>query len=127
MEHYAKLAIGLKEQGIACVAIGTKSEAYLVADLRRLAPDVIDLCGQTSLHQLAGVARRAMAVVGNDTGPTHLAAAVGAPTLALFSGQTNPVWSAPRGPKTTVLQRDPLPDLTPDEVLLALMKLAVSY
>ena len=37
---------------------------------------------------LAGVLRRASFVVGNDTGPTHLAAALGVPGLALFGSHT---------------------------------------
>ena len=38
----------------------------------------------------------ASAVVGNDTGPTHLAAALGVPTVALFSADSDPALTRPR-------------------------------
>ena len=46
---------------------------------------------------------KAALAVGNDTGPLHLAAAAGAPTVVLFSSASDPALSAPRG-KVAVLQ-----------------------
>ena len=55
-----------------------------------------------SLEQLQGILRGARIYIGNDSGPTHLAAALGLTTIALF-GPTNPaVWS-PRGPAVRVV------------------------
>jgi len=99
--HYAALADRFKEKGMAVIAIGTKADAPSVEAVRALAPHVIDLTGQTSLGQVAALARRAEIVVGNDTGPTHIAAAVGAKTVALMSEKVDPLWSSPRGPKAT--------------------------
>lgn len=66
-------------------------------------------------HWLAG----ARLFIGNDAGITHLAAAVGVPTLALF-GETDPrVW-APRGSYVRVLRSNPLADLSVDAVLAAI-------
>jgi len=45
----------------------------------------VDLGGRTTLAQLAGVLRGAQAVVVGNTGPAHLAAALGAPVVSLFS------------------------------------------
>jgi heptosyltransferase-1 len=45
----------------------------------------LDLCGQTTLPQLAAIMERADAVVANDTGPLHLAAALGRPTVAPYT------------------------------------------
>jgi ADP-heptose:LPS heptosyltransferase len=54
--------------------------------------------------------------IGNDTGITHLAAACGAPTLALF-GPTSPrVWG-PRGPRVEILHQAELERLSPEQVL----------
>lgn len=125
-EHYAALADRLKERGIASVAIGTKTEADTIAAIRQRAPHVVDLCGRTDLYQIAALARAAACTIGNDTGPMHLAAAVGSPTLALLSGHTDPVWSAPYGPKTGWAKHDPISRLSVDEVLLALSKLGVT-
>lgn len=119
-ERYAELANRLKERGIDCVAIGTNTEADTIAAVCKAAPHVMNLCGQTNLHQIAALARRATCTIGNDTGPMHLAAAVGSPTLAVLSSHTNPVWSAPYGPKTAWVKSNTIADVTVDEVLLAL-------
>ncbi len=124
-EKYAELSRKLKQKGIACIAIGTKAEADTIAELCRAAPDVINFCGQTNLYQIAALARRAVCVIGNDTGPIHITAAVGAPTVGIF-GYTNPIWNAPRGEKATWVKRDPIHEVTVDEVLLALNQLSVS-
>ena len=54
------------------------------------------------LPELADRLRACRAFVGNDAGPSHLAAAVGAPTLALF-GPTSPTQWRPRGPRVEVI------------------------
>ena len=53
--------------------------------------------------------------VGNDTGPLHLIAAAGAPTLALFSNASDPDLCAPRG-RVTVLRAESLDLLSVDDV-----------
>ena len=55
--------------------------------------------------QLAAVLESATLYLGNDSGPTHLSAAVGAPTIALF-GPTNPATWSPRGENVTILEGD---------------------
>lgn len=67
------------------------------------------------LEALAAELARARLFIGNDSGVSHLAAAVGCPTLALF-GPTDPAVWAPRGPRVHVLRggrldADPRPDL----------------
>ena len=119
-EKYAELAKALQAKGLTCVVVGTKDEAAGIVVIKEYAANVVDLCGQTTLFELAGVMRRAAVVVGNDTGPVHLAAALGAPTLALFSGQTNPVWSKPPGKKVAWRQSPALADLSVGEVGFAL-------
>jgi heptosyltransferase-2 len=57
---------------------------------------VLVAAGETDLVALAGLLARAALLVTNDTGPMHLAAAVGTPVLALF-GSTDPAVCAPRG------------------------------
>ncbi|MCA9917229.1 MAG: glycosyltransferase family 9 protein, partial [Anaerolineales bacterium] len=54
--------------------------------------------GRVTLGELGALAEIANLYVGNDTGPTHIAAAVGCPTLAIF-GPSNPKLSAPYSPK----------------------------
>lgn len=118
--HYAALAVKLAAQGVAAVAIGTGVDQAAIAEIRALAPGVINLAGKTDLGQVAALARRAEAVIGNDTGPVHLTGIVGAPTLVLMSRVTDPVRMLPRGPAVSWLKRDDLADLTVAEVLAAL-------
>jgi heptosyltransferase-2 len=66
----------------------------------------LDLTGQTDLPTLAGVLARATAVLSNDSGAAHVAAALGRPTIIVF-GSTEPRWTAPRGDHVTVI-RDPV-------------------
>ncbi|MCX6877014.1 MAG: glycosyltransferase family 9 protein [Verrucomicrobia bacterium] len=118
--HFAGLVEQLAGQGLAAVAIGTAVDIDAIAEIQALAPAVINLAGQTDLGQVAALARRAEAVVGNDTGPVHITGMVGAPTLVLMSRVTDPVRMLPRGPAVGWLKMDTLADLTADEVFKAI-------
>ncbi|MBC7795146.1 MAG: glycosyltransferase family 9 protein, partial [Clostridia bacterium] len=71
------------------VLTGSASEKVLSASVRAIARNAIDLCGALSLAELGGVIAGARAVVANDSGPMHMARALGVPTLAFF-GSTDP-------------------------------------
>ncbi|MGE4350944.1 MAG: glycosyltransferase family 9 protein [Bdellovibrionales bacterium] len=119
---FAALAKRLAQKGISSVAIGTKGDKESIDDIRTFAPEVIDLSGQTSLGQVAAIARQAVCVVGNDTGPTHLAAAVGAKTVALLSDHVDPLWSSPKGPRASWIGGRPMTTITVDEVEAAALR-----
>jgi heptosyltransferase-2 len=57
-------------------------------------PDAMDLCGKTTIRELAALLSRCSLVVANDSGPLHFAAAIGIPTIGIF-GPTDPQRSAP--------------------------------
>lgn len=97
-ERFGELARLLAARGIRPVVAGTASEAPLAATIRAACPGALDLAGRTSLPDLAGLAARASLAVGNDTGPMHLAAAMGCPSLVLFSAESDPALTAPCGP-----------------------------
>jgi ADP-heptose:LPS heptosyltransferase len=84
-----------------------------------------------SLRQLVALLERAAVFVGHDSGLSHLAAAVGGPTVALF-GPTDPAIWAPVGPAVTVLTgagaRDPAPwrGLDPERVERAVLEHAAA-
>jgi ADP-heptose:LPS heptosyltransferase len=69
---------------------------------------------QVDLIETAALARLSRGFVGNDSGVSHLATAAGAPGLAIF-GPTDPARWRPLG-RTTVVRREPLSALSPDEV-----------
>jgi ADP-heptose:LPS heptosyltransferase len=86
-------------------------------------PDALDLTGRTTLTDLAALAAHAEFAVGNDTGPMHVAASVGCRCLVLFSADSDPALTAPRGPGGTwaaVLRVPDLADLTVERVAAAL-------
>ena len=64
---------------------------------------VTNVVGQTTLPQLVALLERASLVVANDSGPMHIAAALGRPLVTLF-GPTNPVRTGPYGREDTVLR-----------------------
>ena len=76
-------------------------EAGKIAD-RTSARRPVSLAGRTSLPQLAAVLARCAAVVSNDSGAMHVAAAAGVPVVALF-GPTSERETAPRGARAAVL------------------------
>jgi ADP-heptose:LPS heptosyltransferase len=105
--RYQELTASLAAQCMTPVVIGTASEHSLAAAI----PGAIDLTGRTDLAQLATLARAATVAIGNDTGPMHLIAAAGCPSVVLFSRDSDPALCAPRGPAVTILRRPDLADL----------------
>jgi heptosyltransferase II len=67
-----------------------------------------DLVGRTNLAALTALLRAAELFVGNDSGPMHLAAALGTPTVGIF-GSSSPIWTGPRGARTTVVAVEDFP------------------
>lgn len=112
--HFAELAAAL---GRPIVIGGGPAEAPLAREIQARVPGALDLTGRTDLRQLAAVARRAVMTIGNDSGPTHMAAAAGCPTLALFGDDSDPALCAPRGRAVRVLRHQPLADLPVAAVL----------
>jgi ADP-heptose:LPS heptosyltransferase len=100
-ECFGALAAGLD---MPAVILGAPAERPLAAAIRAVAPQAIDLTGRTSFAAIGAVARQAAYAIGNDTGPTHLIAASGCPTLALFGPESDPALCAPRGRAVAVLR-----------------------
>lgn len=99
-DRFAAIARHLRERhGLSTllVAGGAEGERRLCASLAD-GRSVHSLAGRTDLPQLAALLARARLFVGNDSGPMHLAAAVGTPTVGIFTS-TSPAWTAPRGPR----------------------------
>ena len=123
-ERYGLLARRLAGRGLAAVAVGTGVDRDALDGLRAAAPDAVDLGGRTTLFELASVAGGAAVAVGNDTGATFLASAVGTPTLMLMSSHTDPRVSAPWGPGARWLKRDAIAGISVKEAEEALPPVA---
>lgn len=96
--RFGELARMLAERGQTPVVLGGPDEAVLASEIRARCPGAVDLTGRTAIADIASLARDAVLAVGNDTGPMHLAAAVGCPCVVLFSADSDPARTAPRGP-----------------------------
>lgn len=121
--HYARLAQNLLARGIDVLAIGTSAEAEVLASLAKDAPGVRVLLDQTDFIDIIALGRRAVGALGNDTGPMHLIAASGCPSVVLFSGDSDPALCAPRGASVQVMAAPVLADLQPDPVTSAFLGL----
>ena len=115
-KRYGALCQKLLQDGITPVLLGTPAEEDVITRIKKICPHAIDLGGQTTLFEIAALARGATCAIGNDTGPMHIIAAAGCPSLTLFSLDSDPKKSAPRGHKTVVLQSDDLNDLTVTDI-----------
>ena len=126
--RYAEVAQGLAACGTTPVIIGGKAEADLARAIRDACPAAVDLAGRTSFGDIAALAVGAALVLGNDTGPVHVACSAGAPTISLFSAASIREQAAPRGPNgawATVLQEADLHDLPVARVMQAIAALAM--
>jgi len=90
-ERFAALADKLSaEHGLGVVATGSAAESSMIEQIQQYAScPIVNLAGGTSLPELVEVLRGARLVITNDTGPGHIAAALGRPLVMMFS------WSNP--------------------------------
>jgi heptosyltransferase-2 len=98
-------------EGFGVVVLGgSVYDLDWAAKLKARVPEVVDLTGKLPWSQSAAWLCRAAAVLANDSGLAHLAAACGSRVVTVF-GPTVPRHTAPRGPRATVLRVENLPCL----------------
>lgn len=107
MDHFKALTTRLqKELGLGVVFTGTESDrSYVEQIISGIDPKPVSLCGQSTLLELAAIFKEAALAITTDTGPMHLAAAVGTPVVALF-GPTEQARTGPYGQGHTVLHAE---------------------
>ncbi|MDQ6733245.1 MAG: glycosyltransferase family 9 protein, partial [Nitrospirota bacterium] len=103
-EHFAAVADALQEKRLTAVALigGLDDRAVTQAVLSRMQTTPIDLTGQTSPELLPALLASASLLLTNDSGPMHIAAAMGTPVVAFF-GPTSPTRTGPYGSGHRVL------------------------
>jgi ADP-heptose:LPS heptosyltransferase len=81
IDNYHKLISLIKNNfaDMQIVVLGAKSDFGEIES-----SEVIDLCGKTSIEELAGIISKSKAVVGADTGPVHLSAVLNVPSIFIF-------------------------------------------
>jgi len=118
-EKYGDLAVDLATLGLQPVVLGTEAEAAEAAVVQAACGETLNLIGKTDLFALGALAARAEMAVGNDTGPMHLAAVCGCPSVVLFSHASDPALCGPRGPRVAILQNDRIADISVKQVVEA--------
>lgn len=119
-EHYIALARWLVSKQIKPVLIGANAETHILHAIEDEVPKCLNLCNMTGFEDLAEIARGARYAIGNDTGPMHIIAAAGCPSVVLFSPASNPDLCAPRGDHVSIIRSDNLATLTPEAVQSAI-------
>lgn len=109
--HYPQLAAELQREGHTCVSIVGPDEKELAAGFACSVLQGLDW------FTLAGVLQQAAVVVGNDSGPSHVASCLGRPGLALFGVSTSPLRSELARGHFDTLQVDALEDLPVSQVM----------
>jgi lipopolysaccharide heptosyltransferase I len=106
------LLVLAQRPGLRCWLLGSAAERARGDEILSLLsghPAVINLAGRTSLSSLTGLLRRSQALLTNDSGPMHIAAALGTPCIALF-GATDPELTGPYGENRHQVFRSLCPD-----------------
>jgi len=106
------------------IIIGGEADENAIAVMRPLLPD-FHIHDNLPLMDVASILSVANGFIGNDSGITHLAAALGIPVVALF-GPTDPAIWAPRGKNVTVIKKSAssisLAEIGVDDIFYALKK-----
>ncbi|MCG9131309.1 lipopolysaccharide heptosyltransferase II, partial [Candidatus Poribacteria bacterium] len=105
-ERYAELADWLIAQKRAEILfVGVKDEIPIITEIQALMQaESNNIAGKTTLTQLASILHKCNVFIGNDSGPMHLAAAVGTQTIGLY-GPGDPIRFGPVGPKCQTIRQ----------------------
>jgi ADP-heptose:LPS heptosyltransferase/GT2 family glycosyltransferase len=109
-EHFSALIDLLVEKNdVNILLVGGADEIEVASALQGTLqrPDAVaSMVGRTSLADLPRLLRNCVLYIGNDSGPKHIAAAVGIPTVGIHSGVVDPVEWGPMGPNAVALRRN---------------------
>jgi lipopolysaccharide heptosyltransferase II len=110
VQYFVELTKRLRDiPALRLVVLGSENERPLGEQIAAAAPDFcLNLAGATSLDEMIEWIRLSRLVITNDTGPMHVAAAVGRPVIAIF-GPTDPLNTGPYGQLRNVMQSTTLP------------------
>ena len=106
-QRFAEVADRLAAGGMKVVLTGAQDEAEVVYTVRRaMRMPALDLCGKTDLGTLAALLAQASLVVSNDTGISHMAAAVATPSVVICCGGDPVRWAPLDNERHQVISAD---------------------
>ena len=138
-ESFAQTLDGLEDIRVVLVGAGAEDTQTAADILRRTQASPVNLVGKTQVNTLAAVLKRCDLLISGDSGPMHLATAVGTPCVALF-GSTDPNVTGPFDDASEAIYKDLscspcgnhptcngrydcLREITPEEVVIATRRL----
>jgi len=106
LHRFASLADTIKEElGAGVVFTGSEGDKAAIEDIRSgMKTRALNLAGKTTLKELAYLYQKCAAVICTDTGPMHVAAAMGSPVVVALFGPTSPLRTGPYGAKHRVIR-----------------------
>jgi ADP-heptose:LPS heptosyltransferase/GT2 family glycosyltransferase len=109
-EHFSALIdLLIQKNGVNILLVGGPDEVEVALSLQANVQHpaaVLSMAGKTSLADLPRLLKNCVLYIGNDSGPKHIAAAVGIPTIGIHSGVVDPVEWGPIGPNAVALRRN---------------------
>jgi ADP-heptose:LPS heptosyltransferase/GT2 family glycosyltransferase len=109
-EHFSALIdLLIERNGVNVLLIGGPDEVAVANDLLQSVVHreaIASMAGKTSLVVLPRLLLNCALYIGNDSGPKHIAAAIGLPTIGVHSGVVDPVEWGPLGPRAIALRRN---------------------
>ena len=118
--HFSNLAKRLAEElKLKIVIIGGKEESREGEIFDNLGSGMVNMTGRTTLKELAALLKKCRLLVSGDSGPVHLACAVGTPAIAIFRSDIPGKCARRWGPSqkaSIVIEKDNLSDISVDEV-----------
>ena len=109
-EYFASVVdLLIEKNGVNVVLVGGPDEAELAGQVLKSVVNrrsVVSLAGQTSLAELTALLGACALYLGNNSGPKHIAAALGVPTVGIHSGVVDAAEWGPIGPRAIAVQRN---------------------
>lgn len=122
--RYGELARRLADAGVQPVIIGGTAEGRIAHAIAKAEPRAKNIVTRTDFFQICTLAEEAAFVVGNDTGPMHMATLAGAPGIALFAtDESDPDKAAPRGSTVMLVHAPVLEQVGTEDVWRAVQAL----
>jgi ADP-heptose:LPS heptosyltransferase len=116
-QNYQKLIQYFVSNKIQVALIGGQEESLLLSELATTDSNCISLAGRTNHLDLFSLARKSIIIIGNDTGPMHIAAASGSKTIVLYSVDSDPALCGQRGNDVTIFREHRVSDISPIQII----------
>jgi len=107
ISNYHQIALHFSKESFIVLLIGGEQDYIESETIAQESKKVINLCGKLTVMESAACLNKCLLVISNDTGPMHLAYAVGTPVIALYSNRNyEGKWDPPDDGKNVIIRSD---------------------